>query len=64
MVTHSSIYFGFLFQRIPTPRFRKGGCEGEDNVRSPLHHTFEKAALKGRIMSQYNESIKYIDVED
>ena len=32
MVTDSSTISGFLFQLTPTPRFRKGGRKGEDNV--------------------------------
>ena len=33
------------------------------SINSPLHHAFEKAAVKGRIMSQYSD-IKYIVGED
>ena len=58
------------------PAFTRAPISGEDcswsltpqrtlvfSFSSPLHHTFEKAAVKGRIMSQYND-IKYIVGED
>ena len=32
MVSHSSVYFGFLYQLNPTLRFRKVSHKGEDDV--------------------------------